>query len=141
MPWWPDARAGQPVVEIRGRAIAEVVADRRMDRRQDLQQDEDGPTSVERHGERLTALDGGDEHAHRDREQRREEAVQHNDGPPGESKRAVRRRQSREERPLLASAQLLEQVHHHFPVPLRRLWPGDGWLSGARHQRDETTEL
>ena len=48
-----DARVGQPVVEIRGRAIAEVVTDSSLYRRQDLQQDEDDADDRERDDERI----------------------------------------------------------------------------------------
>ena len=78
----PHARLGQPVVQKRRRAIAEVVADRRLERRQHLQQDEHDADDGQRPGQAVAALDRRDEHAHRDREQRGQNAVQQHDRPP-----------------------------------------------------------
>ena len=74
---------GEPVVEPGGGAVAEVGADRLMNRAEHLKQHEDRAGERERAGERIAALDGADEHAHRDRERRRQDASQQEADPPG----------------------------------------------------------
>ncbi len=95
-----DARFGQPVVEPGGRAVAEVGADRLVNRREHLEQDEDDADEGEPVGEAVAALDGGNEHAHGDREDRRQHAPQHEDDPPDNRERAIRLRQHGEKLPL-----------------------------------------
>ena len=81
------ARLGQPVVEPRRGAVAEVGADRLVDRREHLEQDEHDADERERAGEAVAALHRADEHAHRDREHRRQHAAQDEHDPPGDGER------------------------------------------------------
>ena len=68
-----------------------------MNRRQHLQQDEDDADEGERAGEAVAALHRADEHAHRDGEDRRQHAAQHEHDPPGDREAAVGLRQDGEE--------------------------------------------
>ena len=100
-----DAHLGQAVVEKRRGAIAEVVADRRLNRRQHLQQDEDDADDAERTRQAVAALDGADQDPHRNGEQRRQDAVQQHDRPPRQRESRVGLRQRREEHPLFSTAE------------------------------------
>ena len=71
-----DAGGGELVVEPRGGPAAEVGADRLVQRRQDLEQHEHRADQRQRRGERIAALHGADQHAHGDREQRRQQSAQ-----------------------------------------------------------------
>ena len=102
----PHAGLGQPVVQPRRGAIAEVGAERLVDRRQDLQQDEDDAGEGERAGQAVAALHRADEHARRDREDRRQHAAQDEHDPPAGGQQRVGLRQDAEELPLLARGQL-----------------------------------
>ncbi len=92
-----NAGLGEPIVEPRSRAVAEVGADRLVHRRQDLQQHEDGARQDEGCDEGLAALDGSDQRTHRDRENRWQHAAQDEHGPPSRREHAVRLRQHAEE--------------------------------------------
>jgi hypothetical protein len=96
-----DRHLRQPVVQIRRGAIAQVVAHRRLDRRQHLQQHEGDSDKAERAGQRLAALHGIDEAAHRHGKERRQQPVQPHHHPPGQRQAAVGPEQRREEQPLL----------------------------------------
>ena len=100
------ARLGQPVVQPGGGAVAEVGADRLMNRRQDLEQDEHGAGEGERAAQAVAASHGADEHAHRDREDRRQHAAQDEHDPPRDRQGAIGPRQDAEELPLLAFGQI-----------------------------------
>ncbi len=102
------AGLGEPVVEPCGGAVAEVGADRLMNRAEHLKQHEDRAGKRERTGERIAALHGADEHAHRDRERRRQDPSQQQGRPPGGGEARVRLRQDAEELPFLALGQSLE---------------------------------
>ena len=73
----PHAGVGEPVVEPRRGAIAEVRAERPVDGRQHLQQHERRPGQRERAGQRRAALHRADQHAHGDGEGDRQHAAQH----------------------------------------------------------------
>ncbi len=96
---------GQPVVEPCGGAVAEIGADRLMNRAEHLQQHEDRAGKGERTGKRMAALHGADQHAHRDRERRRQDPSQQQSRPPGGGETQVRLRQDGEELPFLALGQ------------------------------------
>jgi hypothetical protein len=96
---------GEPVIQPRGRAVAEVGARRLMDRAQHLKQHEHSAGKPERAGEHVAALHGADEHAHRDRERRRQEAPEEEDDPPGGGETGGRLRQDGEELPFFAVGQ------------------------------------
>ena len=98
----------QAVVEKRRGAVAEVVADRRLNWRQHLQQDEGGADEAQWTDQALTALDGADEDAHRNGEQGRQDAMKQDDGPPRQREPAVGPRQGREELPFLPFPQTLD---------------------------------
>jgi hypothetical protein len=102
------AGLGEPVVQPRGGAVAEVGADRLMNRAEDLKQHEDRAGKRERTDERITALHGANEHAHRDRERRRQDAPQQEGHPPGGGEPDGRLRQDGEELPFLALGQTLK---------------------------------
>jgi hypothetical protein len=105
-----EARRRQPIVEKRRHAIAEGVADRGLHRRQHLEEDEDDASDGKRRRERVPALHRGDEHAHRDREQRRQRPVQHHHGPPRRRQPPVGMGQRGKQHPLLALAEPFEPV-------------------------------
>ena len=117
------AGLGEPVVEPCGSAVAEVGADRLMNRAEHLKQHEDRAGKRERTGERIAALHGADEHAHRDRERRRQNPSQQEGRPPSGGEARVRLRQDAEELPFLAPSQSLE---HDRILP-------QNWRAQARH--------
>ena len=90
--WRAHAGLGEPVVEPCGSAVAEVGADRLMNRAEHLKQHEDRAGKGERTGERSAAFDGADQHAHRDRERRRQDPSKREDRPPrgGEARGRLR---------------------------------------------------
>ena len=100
-----DARVGQPVVEPRRGAVAEIRADRLMDRGQHLKEDEDDADEDERHREAPAVVDRADEHAGGDREHRGQRAAQEEHEPPAPGEDRVRFGQDREELPFLALTQ------------------------------------
>src|SRR5438874_3575539 len=102
------ARSREPVVQPRGRAIAEIGADGLMHRAEDLEQDEYGARKRERTREAAAPLNGADEDAHRDAKDRREDASQHERDPPDPRQRTIGPRQDAEERPFLAAPQALD---------------------------------
>ena len=79
-----------------------------MNRAEHLKQHEDRAGKRERTGERIAALHGADEHAHRDRERRRQDPSQQEGRPPSGGEARVRLRQDGEELPFLALGQWLE---------------------------------
>ena len=81
---------------------------RLMNRAEHLKQHEDRAGKRERTGERIAALHGADEHAHRDRERRRQDPSQQEDRPPSGGEARVRLREDAEELPFLALGQSLE---------------------------------
>ena len=99
---------GEPVVEPCGHAVSEVGAYGLMNRAKHLKQHEDHTGKCQGNGERMAALHGGDEHAHRYRECRRKNPSQQESRPPSGGQNRVRLRQDREELPLLAICQSLE---------------------------------
>ena len=106
-----DARFGQPVVEVTGRAIAEVPTKGRMNRRQNLLQHEDRADHQERAGQLVATLHGADQPAHCNGEPCRRSPASEQDDPPGQCQPRVGLRQRREEHPLLALAQTFQQRH------------------------------
>ncbi|MGI8782221.1 MAG: hypothetical protein ACR2L2_01020 [Acidobacteriota bacterium] len=60
-------------------SVSEVVADGGLKRGQDLQQDEDDTRERERADQTVATLHGGDEHAHRDREDSRQNTAKQQD--------------------------------------------------------------
>ena len=78
------AGLGQPVVEPRGGTVAQVRADRLMNRAEHLKQHEDRAGKRQRTGQRIAALHRADQHAHRDREHRRQDPSQQQGRPPGD---------------------------------------------------------
>ena len=105
---WAHARRGEPIVEPRARAVAQVRARGLVNGREDLQEDEHRADEREGGDQAVAVLDRGDERAHRDREHRRQRAAQDEHRPPGGRQRAVGPGQNREELPFLARAQLLD---------------------------------
>jgi len=99
---------GEPVVEPRGRAIAEIRAYRLMNRAEHLKQHEDRAGKRKRAGERIAALHGADEHAHRNRERRRQGPSQQEGYPPSGGEAKIRLWQNAEELPFLALGQRLQ---------------------------------
>jgi hypothetical protein len=99
------ARGGEPVVEPGGGAAAEVRADRVMDRREHLEQHEHDAHEAEGPGQRLAALDGAHQRAHRHREARRQQPAQREEGPPGDREGAVGPGEDAGELPLAPRAQ------------------------------------
>ncbi len=73
---------GEPVIEPRGGAVAQVGAERLVDGAEHLQQDEDDADKRQRAGERVPALHGADQHAHGDRKRSRQDAAQQQHRPP-----------------------------------------------------------
>jgi hypothetical protein len=102
------ACVGQSVVEPGRGAIAEIGADGLVHRRHDLEQYEHDADEAQRPGEAIAALDGADEHAHRDAEHGRQHAAQQEQRPPGDRDRTGGFGQDREERPFLPIAKTLQ---------------------------------
>ncbi len=103
------AGLGEPVIEPRGSAVAEVGADRLMNRAEHLQQHEDRAGKRERTRERIAALHRADEHTHGDRERCRQDPSQQQGRPPSGGEARVCLRQDGEELPFLA----LDQSSKH----------------------------
>ena len=116
---------GEAVVQPRGGAVAKVRADRLMNRTQDLKEDEDGAGKRERGRERMAALHGADEHAHRDRERRGQDAAQQENRPPCRGQRRIGLRQDGEELPLLTVGQTT-QHERILPHNESSIWRGEG---------------
>ena len=76
-----------------------------MDGAEHLQQHKDAAGECQRFGERMAALHSADQHAHGDRERRRQDAAQQQHRPPGRSQTGVRFGQDGEELPFLAGRQ------------------------------------
>ena len=119
MPGRAHAGAGQAVVEPGGRAIAEGVADRRLDWGDDLQEDEDDADDGERAAEVAAVLHRRDQRAHRHGEHRRQQAVQQHHRPPQQRQGPVGVRQRGEELPLLTGAKTLQTAHNRRFSPNR----------------------
>ena len=113
----PDARLGQSIVEPAGGEIAEVVAERLVNRREHLEQDEDRARDRKRVGEAPAALDRADEHAHGDRENRRQRAPQEQHCPPRDRKGPIGLRQRAEKLPFVSLAQDVQ--HDRILLSLR----------------------
>ena len=124
---WLCAAGHQLVVQPRGHAAAEVLADGLVQWREHLQQHEQGAGDGERCGQgcqgrraggcyawclcghvRTGCLDGADEHAHGDGKPGRQQPARDEDGPPQRCQRPVCTRQRTEECPLVACAQRAE---------------------------------
>jgi hypothetical protein len=103
--WRPYARLRQPVVEPGGRPVTKVRTDGLMDGCEHLKKDEDRAHERERLGERVSVLDGTNEDAHRNRKNRRQDAAQEENRPPGQRQKTVSPRQGAEESPLVSPAE------------------------------------
>ncbi len=71
-----------------------------MERRRYLKQNEHCADGDKRRGERIAALHGTDQRAHRDREQSGQQSAQTERSPPGNRERAIGFQQNAEELPL-----------------------------------------
>ena len=105
---WAHASLGQPIVEPRGRAVAETGTKGLMNRAEHLKEHEDRAGKRERTDERIAVLHGTDQHAHRDGKCRRQDSSEQEGRPPGGGQAGVSLRQDTEELPFLALGQELE---------------------------------
>ena len=117
----PHAGDGELIVEPGRRPAAEVGAGRLVDRRQHLQQHEHDSDRRQRRRQAAPPLHRAHQRPHRDREQRRQQPAQHEDGPPGRRQRAAGRRQHGREAHVVTRAQALErgndQWHYRDRAP------------------------
>lgn len=81
----------QAVVEPGRRAVTEISTHRLLNRREHLQQNKEDAHKDEAGEQRITMFDRRYEDAHRDGKDGRQHAPQHNDQPPHDRERAVRR--------------------------------------------------
>ena len=96
-----DAGTREPVGEQRRRSAPEIRADSEVERVECLEQDEDSAHHDERDDEAGAVVDGADEDAHGDREDRRQRATQHDERPPRDRQRPRRAEQHAEELPFV----------------------------------------
>ena len=113
----PDTRLRHAFVQECRRAIAQVVADGRVNRAQHLQQDEDEASDCQRACECLSVLHGCDQRTHGDREERRQDAPEEEHRPPCECMDAISLGQRGEELPLLTLAQARQYTHEPISIP------------------------
>ena len=109
----PNARRahagfGEPVVEPRGGAVAQVGAECLMNGAEHLQEHKDRARKGERSGQRMAMLHRAHQHAHGNRERRRQDAAQQQHRPPGRGQTRIRLGQHGEELPFLARRQRLQ---------------------------------
>jgi hypothetical protein len=94
------------------------MTDGRLNRGQDLEEDEDETDNRQGAGKIIAMLHCGNQHAHGNRKERRQDCMQNNDPPPGEREPAVGLRQRRKGHPLLARTQTLKQSHDRILAPI-----------------------
>jgi hypothetical protein len=92
-----------------------------MQRRHDLEQHEHRADDGQRSGQAVAALDGANQHAHRDPEHRWQNAAKQEQRPPGEGNRIASLGQGREERPFLPLAKNASAPAHSPRFLLHRL--------------------
>src|SRR5439155_5815022 len=106
----------EPIVEPRRRAIAQIGPDGLVDWSQDLEQNESHADKDQPIGQPITALNGSNEHPHRDRKDRRQHAAQDENNPPCDRQAAIGLRQHGEKLPFIAGAETLKHGEHLSPM-------------------------
>ena len=120
MPGGSSVGRHQAVVERRGRAVAEVEAERLVQRADDLAGDEHHRHRDERSGERRAVGDGGDEPAGRHGDGRRQRAAQDDADPPRHRPAGRGAADGGEQGPLLALAEPVDQAIRRRRRPRRQ---------------------